>query len=421
MNPPRPGLWRVRDYRAWFAGDTLTQVGLSIGAFAFTLLGYYVTSDAFLAGLIGTVSAVARAVSTLPGGVLADRFDARRLMIWSGASAFAIYAGLSAMYVTGTLTTGALIVIAAGEGLVVGLFSTVTDVALPRIVGKRFLAEASAANQSRDAAIRLAAAPVSGLLFGVHPSLPLIVSAVARLGEVGSALAIRKDLSPEGLGDGAGVRSLAVGRRWLAVWRQPRTLIGLIVLVNFCLGACGMTIVLSQQQTGTPAWQIGTIQTMQGAGVLAGGAVAGWILRRYSGRAIVRLSICMITLAFTALLVTQSVPAVAVIGFVASMPLIPLNAVQGSYLALIIPDQIRGRVLSLSSLLGALAGGAAPLLAGALLEYAGYYLAVGVPLAILVGTAVAAALSRAVGAIPRRSEFDQVEPLPLSAGAIADA
>ncbi|WP_313362684.1 MFS transporter [Microbacterium sp.] len=402
MNPPRLGLWRVRDYRAWFAGDTLTQVGLSIGAFAFTLLGYYVTSDAFLAGLIGTVSAVARAVSTLPGGVLADRFDARRLMIWSGASAFAIYAGLSAMYVTGTLTTAALIVIAAGEGLVVGLFFTVTDVALPRIVGKRFLAEASAANQSRDAAIRLAAAPVSGLLFGVHPSLPLIVSAVARLGEVGSALAIRKDLSPEGLGDEAEVRSLAAGRRWLAVWRQPRTLIGLIVLVNFCLGACGMTIVLSQQQTGTPAWQIGTIQTMQGAGVLAGGAVAGWILRRYSGRAIVRLSIC-------------------IIGFVASMPLIPLNAVQGSYLALIIPDQIRGRVLSLSSLLGALAGGAAPLLAGALLEYAGYYLAVGVPLAILAGTAVAAALSRAVGAIPRRSEFDQVEPLPLSAGAIADA
>ncbi len=88
---------------------------------------------------------------------------------------------------------------------------------------------------------------------------------------------------------------------------------------------------------------------------------------------------------------------------------------------MIIPDQIRGRVLSLSSLLGALAGGAAPLLAGALLEYAGYYLAVGVPLAILAGTAVAAALSRAVGAIPRRSEFDQVEPLPLSAGAIADA
>ncbi|WP_217585220.1 hypothetical protein, partial [Microbacterium sp. GbtcB4] len=83
----------------------------------------------------------------------------------------------------------------------------------------------------------------------------------------------------------------------------------------------------------------------------------------YSGRAIVRLSICMFTLAFTALLVTQSVPAVAVIGFVASLPLIPLNAVQGSYLALIIPVQIRGRVLSLTSLLGALAGGAAPLLA----------------------------------------------------------
>lgn len=261
----------------------------------------------------------------------------------------------------------------------------------------------------------LAASPVSGFLFGVHPSLPLLIAAVARLGEVGSALAIRKDLSPESRGDERMLRSLASGGRWLATWHQPRVLIGLIVMVNFALGACGMTIVLSQQQAGTPAWQIGAIQTMQGVGVLIGGAAVGSTLRRLSGRVIVRLSIGTMAAAFTGLLFTQAVWAVAVIGLIASMPLIPLNAVQGSYLALIIPDPIRGRVLSLSSLLGALAGGLAPLLAGTLLEYAGYAVAVGVPLVILGGTAVAAALSTAVGAIPRRSGFDAIEPLPLSA------
>lgn len=413
MSARQPGLWHVRDYRAWFVGDTVTQIGLSVGAFAFTLLGYHLTSDAFLAGLIGTSSAVARAVSILPGGVLADMFDARRLMVWSGVIAFVIYAGLAGLYVTGTLTTALLIVIATGEGLVVGLFFTVTDVALPRIVGKQLLADASAANQSRDAAIRLAAAPVSGFLFGVHPSLPLIVSACARLGEVGSAVAIRKNLSPEGPADRSGLRSLASGARWLMAWKQPRALIGLIATVNFALGACGMTIVLGQQQAGTPPWQIGVIQTLQGAGVLAGGAAVGWVFRRLSGRVIVQLSICMIAAAFGGLLFSRNVWLVGVAGFLASIPLIPLNAVQGSFLALIIPDRIRGRVLSLSSLLGALAGGLAPLLAGTLLEYAGYQVAVGIPLAVLVGTALGALLSKAVAAIPRRDDFDRIEPLPL--------
>ncbi|WP_341946863.1 MFS transporter [Microbacterium sp. LWH11-1.2] len=413
VNNATPSVWRVRDYRAWFVGDTLTQVGLSVGSFAFTLLGYHLTADAFLAGLIGTVSAAARAVAILPGGVLADMFDARRLMIWSGLGAFGIYGVLSGMYLTETLTTGSLLVIAACEGMVVGLFFNVTDVALPRIVGKELLADASAANQSRDAAIRLAAAPVSGFLFGLHPSVPLIVSAVTRLGEVGSALAIKKNLAPERRDDAPAVRSLSSGSRWLAAWRQPRVLIGLVVLVNFALGACGMTIVLSQQEAGTPAWQIGIIQTFQGAGVLAGGVVVGWALRRLSGQRIVQISICTITIAFSGLLFTQSVWVVAVLGFVASLPLIPLNAVQGSFLALIIPDQIRGRVLSLSSLLGSLAGALAPLLAGTLLEYSNYATAIGVPLAILASAAIAAVFSKAVASIPRRSEFGRIEALPV--------
>lgn len=415
MTDQATSVWAIRDYRAWFAGDALTQVGLNVGAFALTLLGYHLTSDAFVAGMVGTVAALARALAILPGGVLADMFDARRLMLCSGGAAFIIYALMSALNWFGVLSPTMLVFIAACEGITVGLFFNVTDVALPRIVGKKLLPEASAANQSRDAGIRLAAAPVSGVLFGVHPSLPLLVAAFTRLGEVGSGLAIQRDLSPERVGSAK--RSMNSGARWLAVWHQPRSLIGLIILVNFALAACGMTIVLSQQAAGTPAWQIGIIQTFQGIGVLVGGVAVGRIMRVLSGRVIVRLSVSAIALAFAGLLLTQEVGVVAGLAFLASLPLVPLNAVQGSYLALLIPDEIRGRVTSLSSLLGAIAGALAPLLAGSLLKYAGYHIAVGVPVAILAGAAMASVCSRAVASIPHRSQFDAVRPLPMETSA----
>ena len=179
-------LWKVRDYKVWFTGDTFSQLGLFVGVFAFTLLAFHVTRDNAVAGLIGSASALAQSLSILPGGLLLDRIDRRALMIGSGVVAFVVYGALAFAALAGLLDTALLLVFAVAGGIVGGLFANVTDVVLPRIVGNQLLPDASAANQARDAAIQLGASPLSGLLFGIHPSLPLLVTAIARLEEAGA-------------------------------------------------------------------------------------------------------------------------------------------------------------------------------------------------------------------------------------------
>ena len=71
MNTTELSVWRIRDYRTWFMGDTASEIGAWISSLAMTLLAYSVTRDVWLAGVIGAAEATARARGGLPGGGIA--------------------------------------------------------------------------------------------------------------------------------------------------------------------------------------------------------------------------------------------------------------------------------------------------------------------------------------------------------------
>lgn len=405
----RRRLWRSREYRAWFASDSLSQVGTFIGSFAFSLLGYHVTGDVLFAGLVGSISALAHCLALLPGGMLADYADRRRLLIMSGVVAAVVWMLIAALLLTGGMTAVALIVSAALSGLVTGALENLSDTMLPQVAPGDLLPAATAANEGRDAGLQLGAAPAAGVLFGLHPALPFVVSTAARIGQVLAALSLRGDYAPD-RPDG-GTRSWSEGIRWLIRWGQPRTLVLLVAGVNVALAMCGTAILISQQALGTAAWQIGLIQTCQGVGVLLGAVLLMGVMPRLTGAWIIRCSIVAMGIAVAAAASTQDVWAIAVIGLLASLPIIPLNAVQGAYLSLLIPNRLRGRVLAASALLTAVLAAPASLLAGTLLDLFGYPAAVGSAAVILLTVGAIAFLSRSVGSVPLASEFDGCKPL----------
>lgn len=282
----RRRLWRSREYRAWFASDSLSQIGTFVGGFAFTLLGFHVTGDVLLAGIVGTISAFAHCLALLPGGVLIDHADRRRLLLLSGAVATIVWALIATLLLTGGMTVVALFVLAVLSGLAAGALENLSDAMLPQVVPGDLLPSATAANEGRDAGLQLGAAPLSGLLFGVHPVLPFVVSAVARVGQFFAALSLRGDYAAERGLDGT--RRWTAGIRWLILWGQPRTLVLLVAGVNVALAMCGTAIILSQQTRGTEAWQIGLIQTFQGVGVLLGALLLMGVMPRLSGAWIIR-------------------------------------------------------------------------------------------------------------------------------------
>src|SRR4249920_2761337 len=80
----RLGPWRVlrnRDYSLLFWGQLVSSAGTQMQVVAVAWQVYLLTHSAVALGLIGLVQAIPRLIFSLVGGVFADVFDRRKMLI----------------------------------------------------------------------------------------------------------------------------------------------------------------------------------------------------------------------------------------------------------------------------------------------------------------------------------------------------
>src|SRR5579859_1850198 len=78
------GPWRVlrnRDYALLFWGQLISSAGTQMQVVAVAWQVYLLTHSAIALGLIGLVQAIPRLIFSLVGGVFADVFDRRKMLI----------------------------------------------------------------------------------------------------------------------------------------------------------------------------------------------------------------------------------------------------------------------------------------------------------------------------------------------------
>jgi MFS family permease len=159
-----------RGFRLLFAGQTISQIGdaafvVALGWRAFTL-----THKASSLGIVLMVEAFGLVTTLLIGGVLADRYSRRWLLIGSDVARAVLVAGLALVDATGHLQFGVLIAFVAFHGLGSGLFQPAFGGILPLLVEEPSLGSANALiGVSRQAAIVIGPA-AAGVIYGTAGS-----------------------------------------------------------------------------------------------------------------------------------------------------------------------------------------------------------------------------------------------------------
>jgi len=132
-----------RDFRLLWGGQAISFTGDA----AFTVaLGWRVTDLTGKAGSLGYVLALeslAMLTTLLLGGVLADRYSRRRLMIASDLARAAVVGVFLAVDATGHLSFGAVLALAACFGLGMGFFQPAFGGIIPLVVETPMLASAN--------------------------------------------------------------------------------------------------------------------------------------------------------------------------------------------------------------------------------------------------------------------------------------
>ena len=394
-----PRLFTNRSYLWWLATDSSTAFGAAVHSFAVPLLALYVTGSPAQAGLVAAIGQLGRVLTTIPGGVIADRHNRRTLMVIGGVAGLLIGSALTAFQLAGLLGFWLLTALNLLMNLRNGLFGSVSNAALKQVVSAEQVGPAMAANQGRDAVIALAGGPVGGVLMSVGRAVPFAATALSHAIAIVAALMIRVDLTPGGphsaTADSEATDSMAtepaaargplrgfiddavLGMKWLMGRAELRGIIILSTILNLGINSALTAVIFGLQQRGESPAAIGLVSAGIGVGMLLGSIVAGPLVKRVGAGTIVIAGLVLMTAALLVLPFVTALPAVLVVQSLAIFSAPAINSALLGYFMVAVPTDLLGRATSALDLMSMGAMPLSPLVAGigyALLGWTGILL-----------------------------------------------
>jgi predicted MFS family arabinose efflux permease len=346
-------------YRRFFGAQLLSQVGSWMQSVAQSWLVLQLTDSPFRLGLLGTLQFGPLLLFSLVSGAVVDRLRARHVLI-ATQLAFALQALLLALLVqTGHAAYWQIAVLATLSGLALTFDQPARQGFVLALVGKHDVINAVALHSASFNAARIAGPAVAGLLIGrVGVAPAFLLNGLGFLAVTAVLLGLGEPSAPPRRGDSTIAEEIGEGIAYAL--RTPRVLLilGLLFLVSVTVFNFVVYVpLLARDVLGLGAEGFGFLMTALGVGAVAGALGLGARGPENPSPALlfgVTVMACggLVGLGL-ARQVWIAVPLLALTGFFG----IILAAAANTALQLEAPDTLRGRVLSLYTLVW---GGAFP-------------------------------------------------------------
>ena len=395
-------------YRWWLASDSSAAAAVGLREFTLPLLALLVTGSAAQAGLVGTVQAVLTQVCLIPGGLLIDRFDRRRLIMLHGVVQAVTLLALAALAWSGQLTLGFLVVGAALVGTASGCLGEASDALLRSIVPVERYPQAITLNEGRDAALRLASAPVGGLLMGIASGASLALAGVLNALSVALIQPLRTRRTAAT--DARGAWSLFVeAALWLRPRRRAHLLAVLVGAVNFSVSGVMTTTQFTVFARTGQALDAGLITTAAGVSVVVGALVAGLVVSRVRTGVLIPATFAWLALGMTGVALFPSGPTLVVLLMLTFLGVPAVNAGLAGFFFGATPEAMQGRVQAIVGTVTVGFGALAPVIVGVALQAFGTSAAYAIALGPVAVALIVSCLARPITEIPRPDLWADLE------------
>ncbi len=315
-------------------------------------------------GILGAATAVPTIVLSLFGGVLADRMDRRRLLIWVTLIQAALLALMAVLDTTGSLRVWHINAIAVGLGLAYGIDGPARNALFPLLIRGEQMMSAVALNSMIWQGTRVVAPAVGGVLIAlVGTAVVFWLSAVAVTGMYVALLMLQVPAVVSGTQRNVG-RELREGLEFIFTRRLFLALIGL-TYAAMLLGMQHVQLMpLMAKEFGVESGRLGLLFSAGGAGAVCGTAITLRLQRTE------RLGLILLGALFCSALLVTAFALTPVYGvglgllFFASLGSSVFAISTMTALQMRVPDHLRGRVMGIHTItfslipLGGLIGGA---------------------------------------------------------------
>lgn len=189
--------FRHRDYRLFWGGALISNVGSWMQNVAQGWLVLELTDSAFMLGLVGFAGTLPMLLLPLVGGVYADRFDRKRVLLYSNMGLMASAGTLAFLTSTGAVTIEHVLGLALVAGTAISLAAPAFQAFVHDLVGTRDLQNAIALNSTQFNLSRVLGPSIAGLTLGAIGLAGCFgLNALSYVAALGTLLAIRAASRP---------------------------------------------------------------------------------------------------------------------------------------------------------------------------------------------------------------------------------
>lgn len=344
---------RYRNYRLFWSGQVISLIGTWMQTTAQGWLVYQLTGSAAMLGLVSAVGSTPILLFALVGGVYADRVDKRKLLMVT-QSGLALVALALAVLVQTHLVRPVHVLVAAGVSGVLNAFDMPARQSFViEMVEKEDLMGAIGLNSTLFNTARILGPAVAGFAIArIGLEACYYANALSFVAVLIGLFLIHTTGRPSGVSEGTPWQDMKAGLVYIGQDATILTLFGLVAVNSIFGSPYAMLLpVFAEKVVPSGARGLGIMMSATGVGAL----VAGLLLASFGDRLERRRLLLMGSMAYTWLLVAFSlsrhfgisVLLLAGIGW----GMIIHNATANTIVQLLVPDQLRGRVISVWSLM----------------------------------------------------------------------
>jgi len=372
-NIQQQSLLKNRNFMLLWSGQLVSWVGTEVTGIALPLVVLSLTGSYAQAGTIAAMRGLVYVVLAIPAGVAIDRWDRRTVMIIGNIGSGVAMSSVCIAMLFGHLTIPQLYIVGIIEGSFFVFANLARFASFPRVVSKEQFPAAAAQSSVADNIALLTGPPLGGFLFQVAGAFltffadaaSYFINAFALL-FVTARLQEDKEETQTAL-----LRDIREGIQWFL--RQPTIRLLNILTAGGTVVTSGLylLIIWIAKQHHSSSFVIGLVFALGALGGIIGSSFASRIHKSFRFHTLLRATTLLNCLIFACYAFAYNDLLLATITAALYMVNPLYEVTTATYSAAVIPDRIRGRVLSLTRLVVLASNSLGYVITGWLLQYLG--------------------------------------------------
>src|SRR6058998_1682807 len=343
---------RHRNYRLFFWGQLVSLVGTWMQQTAMSWFVYQITNSKLLLGLVAAIGSAPMVLSSVWGGTLADLYPKRAILVMTQAAQMICAFSLAAGVWLGFASTGFIIAIAALNGIAMGFDMPARQAFTVEMTSREDLLNAISLNSSIVNGARVVGPSVAGLMIGaVGVAMCFFLNGLSFVAVIAGFLMMRLPRFQKPAHAVSAGEHAWNGVLYSITHQRVRTILLLFLAVGVFGWSYGVLMpAFARDVLNRGANGYGILMSASGIGAFIGALVVATYGHLFTPRRLALGGVWLFSAALLVLSLSRNFYAALACLLVAGFGMLLFFSTSNTVLQTIVPDEMRGRVMGVWSL-----------------------------------------------------------------------